>query len=210
MKTVTALFATLLLGTPSCFAFDISQPDTNVGTSWTFETTDSYTGLVKSTWKNIVEQRADSYFGIARYSDTGAVLTKYKLTRNLGQGIPTRFGKIGNGDLYSFPLTPNKTWTYVNQWVTGKGENGYDEIAYTVVGQETLTTKAGTFDVIKVKGSGKWYNEATKAGEGIEMILYYSPQLQTTVRSDRVQQMPTISRVPPTRERIDVVAYEMK
>jgi hypothetical protein len=98
----------------------------------------------------------------------------------------------------------------VNHWVTGKGESGYDEIAFTVVGQETLTTKAGTFDVVKVKGSGRWYNETAKTEEGLEMILYYSPQAQTTVRIDLVQQMPTIWRVPPTRERTDVVAYELK
>lgn len=210
MKMIMAFFVSSLVGTSSCFAFDISQPDTNVGTNWTLELADSYTGLVKSTWKNVVEQKTDKDYGITRYSDTGSVMFKYKVTRNLGQGSPTRLGTIGNGDLYKFPLTPGKTWTYLNHWVTGKGESGYDEITYLVVGQEALTTKAGTFDVIKVKGTGKWYNESSKSGEGIEMLLYYSPQLQNTIRSDRVQQMPLISRIPPTRERIDAVAYELK
>jgi hypothetical protein len=210
MKTVIAFFVILLVGTSSCFAFDISQPDTSVGTNWTFERTDSYTGIVKSTWKNVVEAKTDSGYGITRYGDTGSVLFKYKVTKNLGQGSPTRFGKIGNGDLFKFPMTPGKEWSYVNHWVTGSGESGRDEITFTVVGQEAITTKAGTFDVVKVKGSGRWYNETAKTEEGLELILYYSPQAQTTVRSDRVQQMPAIWRVPPTRERIDAVAYELK
>jgi hypothetical protein len=210
MKMIMAFFASLLVGTSSCFAFEIPQPNTNVGTNWTLELADSYTGLVKSTWKNVVEQKTEKDYGITRYSDSGDVMFKYKVTKNLGQGSPTRLGTIGNGDLYKFPLTPEKTWTYVNRWVTGKGESGYDEISYSVVGQESLTTKAGTFDVVKVKGSGRWYNETAKTEDGMEMILYYSPQAQTTVRVDRVQQMPAAWRVPPTRERIDLIAYELK
>jgi hypothetical protein len=210
VKAIFTFFVTLFVGASQSFAFDISQPEANVGTNWAFERIDSYTGLVKSTWKNVVDAKTSTNYSIARYGDTGSLLYKHKLTKNLGQGSPTRFGKIGNGDLLKFPLTLGKEWNYVNYWVSGSGEAGRDEITFKVVGQEAVTTKAGTFDVVKIQGSGRWYNETANTEEGMEVVLYYSPKAQTAVRTDRVQHMPAAWRVPPTRERIDLIAYELK
>jgi hypothetical protein len=191
-------------------ANDVPQPDINVGTNWTFELVDGYTKIAKSKWKNVVEQKTDALYGITRYGDTGSVMYKYKITRNLGQGNPTSAGKMGNGDLYSFPLSPGKSWTYRTYWTTGSGQSGYDEILYTVAGNESITTGAGTFDVVKVTGTGTWVNEVNRSGGRMEMVLYYAPKVQFTIRSEKIQSYVGGAPIPPNKEIVDIVGFEIK
>lgn len=189
-------------------ANDVPQPDINVVTNWTFEMVDGYTKMTKSKWKNVVEQKTDTLYGITRYTDTGSVAYKYMITRNLGQGSPTRAGKIGNGDLYSFPLNPGKSWIYRNYWTTGSGDSGFDEIIFTVAENETMTTTSGTFDVIKVTGTGMWTNEVNRSGGRMEMVLYYAPKIRFTLRSEKIQG--NMYGAPPNKEVVELVGLEMK
>jgi hypothetical protein len=210
MKPTTLFFAANVFFVMNAAANEVPQPDINVGTNWTFEMVDGYTKIAKSKWKNVVEQKTDALYGITRYSDAGSVMFKYKITRNLGQGSPTRSGKIGNGDMYSFPLSTGKSWTYRNYWTTGSGDSGYDEVTYTVAGNETITTGAGTFDVVKVTGTGTWANETNNRGGRMEMVLYYAPKVQFTVRSEKIQSYMVGGTAPPSKEIVDVVGFEIK
>lgn len=210
MKSFACFIATTAFCIANAAASDVPQPDINVGTNWTFELVDGYTNQTKSKWRNAVENKTDALYGITRYSDTGSVMFKHKITRNLGQGSATRAGKMGNGDLYSFPLSTGKSWTNRTYWTTGNGQSGYDEITYKVAGNETITTAAGTFDVVKVTGSGEWVNESTQRGGRMDMVLYYGPKIQFTVRSEKVQSYVGGGYIPPNREIVDIVAYEIK
>jgi hypothetical protein len=208
MKSTAYFFVATALFAMNAVADDVPQPDINVGTNWTFEVVDGYTKIAKSRWKNVVEQKSDKLYDITRYADTGSVMSKYKITRNLGQGSPTRAKKVGNGDLYNFPLSAGKSWTYLVYWTTGSGDSGYDEITYTVAGNETITTTAGTFEVVKVTGTGNWTNEVSRSGGRMDMVLYYSPKVQFTVRSEKTQGY--MGGAPPNKEIVDIVGFEIK
>ena len=86
------------------------------------------------------------------------------------------------------PLTIGKEWRFE---YTGKDlQNGIvrkDTGLSKVVGQESITTSAGTFDAFKVDRRVKEYNVADPSRLfDLEMLMWFSPQVNHWVRRNYV------------------------
>lgn len=70
---------------------------------------------------------------------------------------------------FSFPLTSGKTWTvdYVESNPNRNLSSEHWVTNYRVVGTERITVPAGTFDAIKVEGTGQWTATIAPAVTGI-------------------------------------------
>ena len=207
MNRILAIVLALVLGTSLAFSAEILQPNIQVGSNWTFKKVDMYTGLTKSTWKNVVQSKTENVYNIVRYDMQGAVIRQYSLTKNLGQGSPIAGGKVGDGNLYMFPLKLGDSWTTKGYWVNNRNEEGYDEVTYTVQGEQELTVEAGKFAVIKVTGSGKWHNFTQNGSGSLSIVSYYSPSAQVTVRTEWTT---SYGQNTPTRDAFELIAFELK
>jgi hypothetical protein len=86
---------------------------------------------------------------------------------------------------YAFPLEVGKTWTakvtYPNR--TRDGENRV-ETTGIVVGWESITVPAGTFNALKIRHDGRWQNVRTlKTNSGISTTtIWYVPEVRRYVK----------------------------
>jgi hypothetical protein len=190
MKRTFVLFSILLAFVSSAFA-DVERPDINVGTTWTVQKADLYTNSVVDSWRAVVEGKTDAGYDIGKYTIDGKLISRYKITKNLGQGSPNKAGNIGDGNLYPFPLKVGDTWTTRAYWDNAaSGSSGYDDITFTIVGEEVKTVKAGVFTVLKIVGKGFWQNTSKNFGGSLEQTSYYAPKAFGAIWSERVNHAP--------------------
>jgi|GEM_PF-4002117 len=200
-------------------AGEAAQPDTAVGTSWTFKRVDMDTNSVQRNYALVVAGKTDSLYDIVAYDFSGGVrgkeIQRFSLTKNLGQGSPTPNGKIGDGNRFQFPLKVGSSWKTVDYWsrvwsgaAAGRNE-GYDTVTYTVASQEERTVDAGKFVVFKIVGKGRWSN-TTQGWQGpLDIVVYYSPAAQAAVRTEIVTTYEG-NNYPPTRNAIELVSMDIK
>jgi len=55
-----------------------------------------------------------------------------------------------------------------------------------------------------------WINEVNRGGGRMEMVLYYAPKVQFTVRSEKIQSFMVGGTAPPNKEIVDIVGFEIK
>jgi hypothetical protein len=207
VRTALLLFAIFATST-SAFAGSVLAPNIVPGSTWVFKVVDSKTGRSTALYGVSVEDGSASGYGMVRRSIFAQDSTYYRLTRNLGQGSPVADGKQGDGNLYDFPLTVNKKWTTRSYWINDARESGYDEITYRVNGEQVLTTSAGKFSTMKVVGVGTWRNVTQNTGGSLNTTLYYAPEAQMTVRSERVVGSPDREE-KETKDPLELVFFRL-
>ena len=86
------------------------------------------------------------------------------------------------------PLTVGKTWTYQFKSVNaGSGFTWNRSGSSKVVGQETVTTKAGTFETFRIEttASGSEFRDPT-ATEEMTLQTWYAPAIGHWVKRSRI------------------------
>lgn len=208
MKRTLALVAIAMsaFALSPAMAAEATQPDLAVGSKWTIKQVDMYNGTVTAKWTNVIEGKSDKTYDIVRYDDKGAVLRKYSLTKNFGSATPTPAGNLGDGNLFQFPLKPGATWKSKWYW-QGKNGEGYDDLTYTVQGEQEITVEAGKFTVIKVTGTGWWYNTSKGWSGKLDTVSYWSPVAGADVRNERTT---AYGQNAPSKDAYELVSYELK
>jgi hypothetical protein len=179
--------------------------DARLGDHWTYELRDDITGEVKSTITNTVTDVSDSEistrsallgnsnFGFQTYDRSWNLINNgtWRYTPNDGTGIRA-------------PLAVGKTWSFKSTDLNSTAGVSWKRSGTTkVVAQESVTTRAGTFDTFKLEISFQIQNanDPTKKFQAVQQT-WYAPAINHWVkrafvsRSDgRVREKNTIELV---------------
>jgi hypothetical protein len=155
------------------------------GDHWTYEVRDEITGTVRATRTNVVTEVAPAEISTRVNTlgkpDPGQIVFdrswnivisgSWKYSPNDGTGIQR-------------PLAVGKTWTFQTNNVNAANGNIWKRTGTSkVVGEETVTTKAGTFETFKIETtfSARNVNDLTRKNE-ITSETWYAPAVDHWVK----------------------------
>jgi hypothetical protein len=162
-----------------------SMEEAQLGDHWTYELRDEIAGEVKGTYTNVVTDvnaaEIGARVGMLGNSNTGYVT--FDRTWNVKNTAVWRYNP-NDGSGVRLPLAAGKTWTFQSTDVNST--NGFSSKRSgnsKVVGQESLTTRAGTFDTFKIETtySLRSSNDPTKKVQ-ITTQMWYAPAINHWVK----------------------------
>jgi DUF3108-like len=163
----------------------VSMEEPLPGDHWTYEVRDEITGTVSATRANVVTEVTPAdisvRFKIVGTSNEG--LNVYDRSWNLINSEPWRFSP-SDGTGIQAPLTTGKTWTFeANEINAGNGNIWKRSGRSKVVGPETLTTRAGTFETFKIETiySTHSVKDPTRKNE-VTSQTWYAPAIDHWVK----------------------------
>jgi hypothetical protein len=164
-----------------------------VGDHWTYETRDEITGDIKSTATQVVTEVSATAIGV-RVNVVGnpnpGYVTYDRSWNAIIAGVWKNSPNDGTG--VRLPLAAGNTWKVQSSYVhTSNGVSFRRSGTSKVVGRESITTQAGTFDAFKIETSyvDRNSNNPTKKAEAT-IETWYVPAIDhwvkrtITVRSD--------------------------
>ena len=143
---------------PSPTAADAAKPvlameEPLPGDFWTYEVRDEISGNVTATRTNVVTEVSPSEISV-RYSIAGKEtdgLNVYDRSWNLKSSVPWKY-RPHDGSGITSPLKASASWSFASENINGDNGNIWRQTGRSkVVGQEAITTKAGTFDAFKIE-----------------------------------------------------------
>jgi hypothetical protein len=160
--------------------------DVQTGDHWTYEFRDDVTGDVKSTITNTVTDVSDSEISTrtAQLGNSNSGYQTFDRSWNVinDSGIWRYTPNDGSG--IRAPLAVGKTWSF-----KATGQNTTAGVSWRrsgtakVVAQESVTTRAGTFDTFKIETSVQFQNanDPTKKSQAAFQI-WYAPVIDHWVK----------------------------
>jgi hypothetical protein len=170
-----------------------SMEEPLVGDHWTYETRDDITGDIKSTATQVVTEVSAAAIGV-RVNVVGNPNAGYISYDRSWNAVITGVWKNSpsDGTGVRLPLAAGNTWKIQSSYVnTSNGASFKRSGTSKVVGRESVTTQAGTFDAFKIETSyvDRNSNNPTRKAEAT-METWYVPSIDhwvkrtITVRSD--------------------------
>lgn len=176
------------------------------GDYWTYEVRDEITGTISATRTNVVTEVTPTEisvrFKILGTSNEG--FNVYDRSWNLINSGPWKYSP-NDGSGIRTPLATGKTWTFQSSNVNaGNGNIGKRSGTSKVVGQESLTTRAGTFETFKIETSYsiRGVKDPTRRTE-ITSQTWYAPAIDHWVKRSFVSRADKHLRVNNTLELIE-------
>lgn len=160
------------------------RPELQPGENWTFHEKNIKTGGLLIYRHEMQTKEGDVYL-LREDSDNGTNKKQQLVRRSPDLNrLRTVSGQVQNSGWFNFPLAAGKTWQVTERWTNNQG---YDEVTFKVIGLEKITVPAGTFDAIKIEGTGFWHNESpstwtTGRDDKIAMTLWFAPEVKSYVR----------------------------
>jgi hypothetical protein len=176
------------------------------GDHWTYEVRDEITGTISAIRKNVVTEVTPTEISI-RFSIQGTSkggFNIYDRSWNLISNEPWRYSP-NDGSGIRTPLAVDKTWSFQSSDVNaGNGNIGKRSGTSKVVGQESLTTRAGTFETFKIETSYsvRGVNDPTKKAE-VTAQTWYAPAIDHWVKRTFVSRVDKHLRVNNTLELVE-------
>jgi hypothetical protein len=182
-----------------------AMEDPQTGDHWTYELRDDITGDIKSTITNTVTDVSGSEIStrIAQLGNSNAGYQTFDRSWNLTNNGIWRFTP-NDGTGIRAPLAVGKTWSFkATDLNSTAGISWKRSGTAKVVAQESVTTRAGTFDTFKIETSLQIQNanDPTKKVLAVQQV-WYAPVIDHWVkrsivsRSDgRVRDKSTIELV---------------
>jgi hypothetical protein len=180
------------------------------GDYWTYEIRDEITGTISAVRTNVVTEVTPAEISV-RFTIRGTSnggFNVYDRSWNLISNSPWKYSP-NDGSGIRTPLAVGKTWAFQSSDVNaGNGNIGKRSGNSKVVGQETLTTKAGTFETFKIETSYsvRGVNDPTKKAE-VTAETWYAPAIDHWVKRTFVSRADKHLRVNNT---IELVGYGRK
>lgn len=159
--------------------FPVERPVQKVGDSWTYRTTiDS--GVVEETRTlTTITDRTYEYDALS----AGKQVTR-SLTRDLNIHGQTPLGNYNVIQRFSWPLTIGAKWHSTAVSTNSDGTLGQFEQDWEVIGIESVTVPAGTFQAVRLRGEGYWKNLSSNNRDKYESDLWYAPDTRSWVKFD--------------------------
>jgi hypothetical protein len=155
------------------------------GDRWTYEIRDEITGSVTESREYAVTEVTPTEISV-RYKVLGTRnegLIVYDRSWNVVEDRPWRYTPNDGAGIQS-PLAVGKTWpVQTNNINSANGSVWKRSGTSKVVGQESLTTKAGTFDTFKIETTftGRNVNNPTMKNE-VTSLTWYAPAIDHWVK----------------------------
>jgi hypothetical protein len=162
-----------------------AMEDAQTGDHWTYELRDEITGDIKSTITNTVTDVSAS-----------EISTRVAVLGNANSGYQTfnRSWDLTNNGIWRYtpndgtgirsPLTVGKTWSFKSTDLNSTAGISWKRSGTSkVVAQESVTTRAGTFDTFKIETSFQIQNanDPTKKVQVVQQV-WYAPVIDHWVK----------------------------
>jgi hypothetical protein len=164
----------------------IPMEEPHPGDNWTYEIRDEITGKVTATRENVITEVTPTTITV-RFRKVGASnedgFNVYDRSWNVVEARPWRYSPNDGSGIQS-PLEVGKTWpVHTNNINSTNGNIWRRSGGSKVVGQESITTKAGTFDTFKIETTltGTNVNNPTMKNE-VTSSTWYAPAIDHWVR----------------------------
>jgi hypothetical protein len=158
------------------------------GDYWTYEVRDEITGTVSGTRTNIVTGVTPTDIGMRfkiAHADTTnkEVSVTYDRSWNLIRNGPWQYWPYNATFGIQTPLTVGKTWTFQSTDTNSNGTVWKRSGASKVVGQEAVTTRAGTFEAFKIEttSSSRNFKDPSRIEE-LTVQNWYAPAIDHWVK----------------------------
>ena len=155
------------------------------GDRWTYEIRDEITGKITATRENVVTEVTPTAISV-RFKKLGTNeegFTVYDRSWNVVEQRPWRFSPHDGSGIKS-PLEVGKTWPVRTNNINSANGNIWKRSGTSkVTGQESVTTKAGTFDTFKIETTftGTNIHNPTLKNE-VTSMTWYAPAIDHWVR----------------------------
>jgi hypothetical protein len=176
------------------------------GDYWTYEVRDEITGTISATRNNVVTEvtptEISMRFKILGTSNEG--FNVYDRSWNLKNAGPWKYSP-NDGSGIRAPLAIGKSWSFQSDDVNaGNGNIGKRSGNSKVVGQESLTTRAGTFETFKIETSYsiRSVKDPTRKTE-ITSQTWYAPAIDHWVKRVFVSRTDKHLRINNTLELVE-------
>lgn len=154
------------------------------------------------TWTNNIDKvNEDGSYEMINVLDNGKeerrlfYNNKHQLIRNLNLATgKDEFITNPPANRLNFPLFVGKQWSDNYYTTAARGGKYHYSNLYTVTAYQTLTIKAGQFDVFRIWRINSNLRDLSKSSE----IYYYSPQLKTVILSE-----------PDWRDGFELISYSI-
>jgi hypothetical protein len=184
----------------------ISMEEPLVGDHWTYDVRDEITGTITATRTNVVTEVTakdiSTRVDIVGKPEPGQIV--YDRSWNVtASGLWKYSPHDGSG--IQPPLAVGKTWSFQGSEINISGGFNWSRSGKSkVVGQETVTTKAGTFDTFKIETllSRKNVKDPTRKGE-VTAVTWYAPAIDHWVKRTIVNRVDSHLLVNNTIELIE-------
>jgi hypothetical protein len=156
------------------------------GDHWTYQVRDEITGEVAATRENVVTEVTPKDISV-RFKIVGTSkggFNVYDRSWNLLSSGPWRYSPNDGSTGISAPLTVGKTWAFQSNNINSANGNVWKLSGTSkVVGQEAVTTKAGTFETFKIETtfSTQNVNDPTRKNEATSQT-WYAPAIDHWVK----------------------------
>jgi hypothetical protein len=162
-----------------------SMEDAQPGDHWTYELKDEIAGEVKGTYTNVVTDVNATEVGVraGMLGNTNTGYVTFDRAWNIKNTASWRYNP-NDGTGIRLPLAPGKTWTFQSTDVnSSSGFSSKRSGSSKVVGQESVTTRAGTFDTFKIETtySLRSTNDPTKKFQ-VTAQMWYAPAINHWVK----------------------------
>jgi hypothetical protein len=162
-----------------------AMEDAQTGDHWTYELRDDITGDIKSTITNTVTDVSDSEISTrtALLGNPNSGYQNFDRSWDLiNNGIWRFTPNDGNG--IRLPLTVGKTWSFKGTDLNSTAGVSWKRSGTSkVIAQESVTTRAGTFDTFKIETSVQIQNanDPTKKIQAVQQT-WYAPLIDHWVK----------------------------
>ena len=164
----------------------VSMEEPQPGDHWTHEVRDEITGKISDTRENVITEvtpkNISMRFKIVGTSNEG--FNVYDRSWNLVSTAQWRYSPNQGSTGIQAPLEVGKGWSFQsNNTNSSNGAIWKETGTSKVVGQETVTTKAGTFDTFRIETSFTIQNtkDVTKKNE-VVFQTWYAPAIDHWVK----------------------------
>jgi hypothetical protein len=180
-----------------------SMEEPIAGDHWTYEVRDEITGTISATRANVVTEVTPKEITV-RFRIVGTPnegLNVYDRSWNLLSAGPWRYSP-NDGSGIRTPLAIGKTWSFQSNDVNAGSEFIWNRSGNSkVLGQESVTTKAGTFETFKIETtySARNVKDPTRKEE-VTSQTWYAPAIDHWVKRTFISRVEKHLRVNNTLE----------
>jgi len=198
----SALWSDALLGQPA----DQANDAVRVGDRWVYETKDEITGFPKATYSHVVTEVSpkEVIVNLSFRGKSGSSLMVYDHDWNRIEQSNAKF-RPNDGQGIRLPLAVGREWrAEYEARATQTGAVTKGSVLSKVVGQEMVTTPAGTFDAFKIETRVQNINTADPSQSFLfENVTWYAPQVNHWVRRKLVTKVRNRTQSSSSEELID-------
>ena len=155
------------------------------GDRWTYEMRDEITGKIIATRENVVTEVTPTAISVRfkKIDSNEESFAVYDRSWNMIEARPWKYSPHDGSGIQS-PLAVGKTWPVKTNNINSANGNVWRRSGTSkVIGEESVTTKAGTFDTFKIETTftGTNVNNPTLKNE-VTSLTWYAPAIDHWVR----------------------------